>query len=1155
MNPIMNGKQLVLLTSALLLVSAALSGQDATGKIVGNVTDPSGSAIPAARVTITNVATKIGRQTLTDKEGSYQVQSLPVGRYEVTAEAPGFSRTVAQGKNALEINQTLRIDLELEVGSVTDTVTVEGGANTVETQNATVGATVTGNAVYELPLNGRNAFDLLATQPGVTPTNPDNTGQGAGYSIGGGRTDSVSFLLDGGNNNNLLSNSFVVDPNPDAIAEFRIIESNYSAEYGRNAGGIVSMVTKSGGNSVHGTAYDFVRNDALNANDFFSNEIGAPRNVLKRHQFGGTVGGPILIPKVFDGRNKLFFFFSYQGQRQNSVAQDGNIPVMTPLEATGNFSQSSGGAPSPQVVTFLQNNPYYQSNPALASQGIIDPSRLNSVALNYLKAGLFPTSPSGVVLSSAGAKDNADDFLGRLDYNISSSDNLSVTLTSHNSTQVIPFTDNTNGANVAGFPNNTLNAAYFGTLTYNHIFGPNLINEARLTAQRGNLGQYFPGKTLPTGAALGVTGVTPDQATGPTLLNLDGHGTYVGFSPNGPTTLINNTYEISDNFSWTKGKHAMKYGFYFSPYQNNTLYDYFVNGAYFFYGPGGIGSGNDFADFLMGLPDEFLQFPSAPSNIRSKSYAGYAQDEWHVSRRLTLNYGLRYEYAQPKFDTQGRSFSFIPGLQSTRFPNAPTGLVFPGDAGAPNGSNFPDRTNFAPRFGFAWDVFGNGKTSLRGGGGIFYDILKGEDNLQFNGQVPFFSFADLFFNPANPTSGTGTNYLANPYAATGAVNPFPSKPPTSSLNFANAGFLPIGGGGVYYVDPHLKTPYVFQYNVSLQQQLPGGMVGEVGYVGYRAHKLTALVDQNPYIPGTANRIYNTDQSNPTFSYMEEFQNVGLARYNSLQTNLTKRFSDTKYLGGTFFTLSYTWSHETDNSSGFRQAHSSIVPYYNHYAFMASGDFDVRQFLSLSGGWDLPFNKMWERGPKMLTKGWSLYPIVTWRTGFPLDVFAGLQTSNGNPGPAGDGQAGLVRADLVGTGIATLNPRSYTTINGTAGNYWFNPGSLSNARELSLNTLATTNPAALVGQTTYGSLGRNAFRGPGFINTDLSLAKHLLVFKEKFDAELRADAFNVFNHTNFANPSININSPTFGTVSQVVGANDPTNPRGPRIIQVALHLRF
>jgi len=336
---------LTALIGVLGLLCWPVQAQNASGSIIGVVTDPSGSVVPKAKITVTNVATNVSNDSTAGEDGTYQVLLLPIGSYRVSAEAPGFRRTVTNAQ-ALEINQSLKIDIKLEVGSTTETVQVEAAAIGVETVNATVANTVNANEIVSAPLNGRDVMTLALTLPGVTPTTTDTPGAVAAegrFSIGGGRPDSITYLLDGGVNNDLLSNGLVLNPNPDAIEEFRILTSDYNAEYGRNAGGIVSVVTRSGTNTFHGSAYDYVRNGDFNANTFFNNEAGLPVDPLKRNQFGATVGGPIAIPKLFNGRDRLFFFVAYQGQRQTDLTSTAKINVFTPAELTGDFSRGASG--------------------------------------------------------------------------------------------------------------------------------------------------------------------------------------------------------------------------------------------------------------------------------------------------------------------------------------------------------------------------------------------------------------------------------------------------------------------------------------------------------------------------------------------------------------------------------------------------------------------------------------------------------------------------------------------------------------------------------------------------------------------------------------------------------------------------------------------
>ena len=849
-----------------------------------------------------------------------------------------------------------------------------------------------------------------------------------------------------------------------------------------------------------------------------------------------------------------------------SIVESG-ITTFTPAELGGDFSQPPLAAllfpsnrhynartrrPDPNVAAFLQANPYFQSNPTLAAQAIIDPTTIDPAAQNYISTFNLmntATSPTTGDFSPAGKDiNNNNELTIKLDFNFSTKDKLSVTLGGYRNPELQPF--GLNGADILGFPADVQNNEYFANFAYTRTFSPALLNEFRFTAQRRYMLDALPPTNQTTSQALGF-GILSDLPNGPPLMTFD-TGLSIGQSPQGPAFLIGDTFAYSDTLTWIKGANTWKFGAGFSAYEQNTKYDYYGNSSYGYagYNSGGDGTGNSLADFLVGAPNNLFEGANAANDFRSKSLFFFGQDEWRVRKDLVLTLGLRYEYSTPKLDTEARTFSIIPGDQSTRFRYAPLGLVFPGDKGAPRGVNFPDKTNFAPRIGFAWSPGGNSKTSIRGGFGIFYDVLKGEDNLQFNGAPPFYSEPYVFF-PCIPTNGAGScpvNPKTNPAYKTAGTpfysapwansdtpfqgNPFPSQlaNPATAFNPCESdgyacpyyNFLPAAGGSVYFVDPHLHTPYTYQYNLSVQQEIANNLIFELNYVGSSSKGLTSLIDANPFDLTTISgpnpaRILNEQQTNANliafcanqggpadcpFENASEFGNVSFANFNSMETSLTKQNGNNRIIGNTYFTLAYTWGHSIDNASGFRNRDSQ-VPYYNPGIFRASSDFDITNRITLSGGWDLPLDRALASAPKRLVNGWSLYPIFSWRNGFPLSINSGLldSFSPADPGPSGAGDVYLANADFAPgfNHITILNPK-------TNGGYYFNPAAFVPIPDV-------YDPSA-----PYGTTTRDFFRGPGRINLDMALAKTTAI-SERVHLELRMEAFNVFNHTEFANPTL------------------------------------
>jgi hypothetical protein len=1013
--------------------------------------------------------------------------------------------------------------------------------------------------------------------------------------VSGQRSESLTFLIDGADNNDFLGNNIVVNPNPDAVGEFKILTNNYNAEYGRTSGGIVNQVIKSGTNSFHGSLFEFFRNNALNASDYFLKT--AP--IFKRNLFGGSLGGPIL-------KDKTFFFVSYQGNRRREGQVAPILTVLSSNERTGNFAELLTGNMVSPCPNPAPSDPYFDSgqlfNPVAGSQTVTcadgitqvqvgtpytgNQVQVDPVIKNYIDKYLPPPNRgTNEFISGPVAQIRDDQFIMRVDHNISPKDIISGVYLFDDTPDYFPFHitkgASTGGDVPVGSGYNDFNRYQTGSLTWTHTISPTIVNEFRVAANRVATLMAVPqDKTTPQ--ALGFTNVNPDDAAGaaPPLMYVAG-AFNLGPSPQGPTKIHDVTFQYQDTLSITRGKHDLKFGTDLRWVRNNFNYDFYNNGSFWF-GDFGAFTGNVLADFVGGFWDNYYQFSAAQYGIRTHSLYFFGQDAWKVTPRLTLNLGGRYEYNSPQIDPHNNIMGWFPGQQSTIFPDAPPNILYAGDPGTPNrGMVYPDRNNFAPRVGFALDMMGNAKLVMRGGYGIFYDLEDGALNLQFGGQPPFGAVTNFY-----PSDYTGlSGYVADPYGPFGQTNPFP---------FASAGnvgkFEVPKMPSAYLVNPHFRTPYAQNFNFGFQYQLTSDTMVEAVYVGSLSRKAIATNEVNFPNLAALQKQYSDSNFDPAAIYPECARPLAACDANLNPTgaqSLYSNFSNTnssshefqltveKRMGhGLSIRGAYTLAKTIDTSSGFRARSATYTDPLNPAFDKGLADFDATHRLVLSWTWLLPFDKHFRGGNRFLriaTGGWAVNGITTFQSGNPFTIYSNNNSSQLNNY--------LDRADVTGPVKIFKNPRqqqtftldpsdplhlSCVTPNGTdpstgnptvTGNFYFDPTNLVCAVDYTGSTDSQYPPVpGGVPLFSHGNMGRNVLRGPGINNWDLSIMKDFK-FTESKSLQFRAEFFNAFNHVQFYNPDNNGGSGTFGQVTSDTSSSTSQAYRGPRVVQFGLKLYF
>ena len=1170
--------------------------QQATAQITGTVKDPSGAVVSGALVTLRNVGTNVARNIKTSKEGDYLFTLLPIGTYELNVSQQGFEKYQQTGIT-LQINQYARQDIVLQIGASAQVVEVQGNVTQVDTTSATLGQVETTTRIENLPLAARDTMQLGLLQAGTFAPDQDD-GSGNPFSVSGQRSESMTFLIDGSDNNDFLGNNMVVDPNPDAVAEFKILTNNYEAEYGRTSGGIVNQVIKSGSNAVHGTLFDYFRNTALDASDYFLQQ--AP--IFKYNLFGGSVGLPIK-------KDKMFFFASYQGARRREGQNPGVLTVLSAAERTGDFSELYTGQINPQTgLDFGQLTDPTTGGPFMCSGSPCNQVPVDSVMKNYMAKYLpLPNAPNNGFVEDPVASLQEDQFVFRYDYNISAKDTLSAFYIFDDQPQTFPF-EVLRGASTGGnVPTGSgfTNAQRFqtGSLSWTRTISPTMLNELRFSTNRSATYDAVPLDHTPP-SALGFTTVHPDDPKGaaPPLITVSG-AFNLGPSPQGPTKDHDVTFQYQDTFSWNKGKHALKFGGDLRWTRSNFNYDFYNNGSFDF-GTYYTNTGSALADFVGGYTDNYYQFSNAVYGIRSHQLYFFGQDAWKVTRNLSLDYGLRYEYDSPQVDPHNEIIGWYPGQQSTKFPGAPPDLLYPGDPGTPNrGLIYPDKNNFAPRFGFSWDMFGNAKLVMRGGFGIFYDVEDGALNEQFGGQPPFGYVANNYpcFASAG-TTGSGClvpvngSYSADPFqtASTGYSDPYPFIAGGHLGQFFTPA-IPFA----YVVSPHFRTPYAENFNYGFQYQMTRDTMVEAVYVGSLSRKAIAGTNLNFPTLGGPNGLMtqyqydvnngldpyvyvSTDCARPLAACNGISEGLGAAflgiptAATQIQTNVSEGSSssnefqltvDRRMSHGLQFRVAYTLSKTIDQTSGFRARSSVYTNPFDPAFDRGLADFDATHRLVVSPIWEIPFGKNGSSFVQKALGGWAVSTIASFQSGNPFTLYSSNGSSFSNEG--------LDRPDVVGPIQIFSNPRQVETFSPaadglhgsclsgtTTGHFLINPMNLVCApgppAGLPVPASSTTLTAGGVPMFSYGNMGRNVLRGPGINNWDISIMKNFQFTESKY-LQFQSNFFNAFNHTQFFGPTLDGGSiGGGGTFGQVTTDSTPSNSpyyRGPRIVQFALKMVF